>query len=145
MVKQTIKTVYFAHPFHNEFNGETSSILELIKASFPKWKIVNPFELEESHSYRCTFDRNLGVELVNKELECILECDLVIGYLYMDYSEDALPQPSVGTSMELFWACFNEVPVYLVSNIKHAWLDFCCTKQFSGIYNLLAELKKHYE
>ena len=145
MVKQTIKTVYFAHPFKNEFDGDTAPIIRLIQETFPNCKIVNPFELKESHDYRKTFNTNLGIELVNRELEVITECDLVIGYFVLDYSEDALPHLSVGTPMELFWACFNEVPVYLVSNIKHAWLDFCCTKQFSGIYNLLAELKKHYE
>lgn len=130
-------TVYLAHPGKHKKRGKGLQ-KRLEKEGYT---VINPFDFDEN-ARRLTglweefpkirTDPNFCEKIVEKDLKAIDRSDIVVAYV---------TTPSIGTSMEVFYASRSKKSVYILTKIDSPWLKKH-GKIVKTVKELLGELKR---
>ena len=133
-------TVYLAHPGAEGTKLFVKNIQRDILE--PKgFTVLNPFDHNKIAIKYCeTWDyhpekrtESLARKIVTLDKECIDKADLVLAFV---------TQPSIGTSMEIFYANQTGKPVYIITNLQSPWL-MSHGKVLNSIEEFLEEVNKN--
>jgi nucleoside 2-deoxyribosyltransferase len=106
--------IYLAGPINDCSIDEMTEWRDAMINAFPEHIFLNPVDFhfrpdEYAKHYK---------QIVKGDLRLIEMADVVVANL---------PRPSIGTSMEIWYAASIGVPVLLISNIQHPWLLYTAT------------------
>lgn len=113
------KTIYLAHGSNHKGHGnQLQDILERVG-----FKVINPFSYDATAKKPTKQwndkpllreDDKFCQEIVEKDLKHIYVADILVAMV---------DEPSVGTSMEIFYAYIVNKPIYILTKIINPWLS----------------------
>lgn len=124
--------IYLCGPINGCNDSECKDWREYVKSIFPE--SIDPMRRD----YRGK-ELTLYKEIVELDKDDILHCDVVLANC---------PYPSVGTSMEIFFAWSNFIPVCaVVPDVSKVspWLKYHATEVFESLEAVIKQLKGRYE
>jgi len=102
-------------------------IKSALSAKFPEAEIFDPFD---GHENSIDYDDAKGKETFMHHIDHLKSSDLVIAYL---------PHASMGTSIEIWEAHINKIPVWTITPMSSNWvIRFCSRKIFRDIEDFAA-------
>ncbi len=116
--------IELANPF---YDSEEAAIIKKLDSGKMTVQEYSAHLVEKGH----------GEEFVELDMRTIKECDGVVGVIYRG-------TPTVGTSMELFYAAIVvKKPVYIVTNFpEHIWLIYVAEKSGGFIVETWSQLEE---
>jgi hypothetical protein len=128
--------IYLAHP-GTESSRAYGKVLQAVMEK-EGYKVYNPFSTGkglEMHKKLRSGDTSLELarQIVHEDLQAIRDSNVIVAFM---------PEPSIGTSMEIFWAnCIIDMPIIILTDMVHPWL-MCSGQIVKTTEELLEELKK---
>jgi nucleoside 2-deoxyribosyltransferase len=124
-----MKRIYLCGPIHGCDNKEASTWRERVKKN-KGFDFVDPMRRD----YRGIEDGNVK-EIVELDKQDILSCDAIL-VMYK--------KPSVGTSMEIYFAWSLHIPVIVINESNGSispWLQYHATEIFDNVFDASVKLK----
>ena len=109
--------IYLAH--NGKYKNKGKELQEILESK--GYTVLNPFDTDE---YACLLTKlwdnyphvrklkDIASLIVEKDLLAIDKCDVLVAYMI---------EPSIGSSMEIFYASFAK-PVFILSKLESPWL-----------------------
>jgi nucleoside 2-deoxyribosyltransferase len=117
MIMGKIK-IYLAHPGTIKLKRKALKIQKILEQN--DYIVYNPFTSGEGQVLSALWEKvpaertmELSEQIIKADLDAIDNSDIVVAFI---------PEPSIGTSMEIFFAASLEIPVFIITELEHPWL-----------------------
>lgn len=92
-------SIYLSHPIWEQEEGKI--IQKYLKSK--KIRVYNPFDYESNTE-----------KVIEKDIKLIASSDILLAFL---------PVPNIGVSMEIMYSWMLHKPIYVITSMKHPWLE----------------------